>query len=350
MKNVWWSQVTNAVQYIEDIKQCLLAEKSVFIKYSCSMPWRGVFEEELMESVKIENAEKKFVSVHDVSEPGEYLLNEFCKKEKRAEYRPNKGHAKFLAESDDIVLHDRYLWITAADSATADRWSMFISDYLKERGKKRNKAVFILEGAESTGVSAKKGLKVFSFDDYVGEYDRIVFAYLASSGIHENILLKNYVAELVSNVTGNDIELCEKCIQNYKFFLDNPESCINRIVHEAVRSDGSKYIFEKDAEEVNHLIWLSQIKTIYPYLEEYREDFVKRHSSAIMKQLPIQTSYGETCNDPKEVELGALMFMAGQGLLGLSMAEYEKLKAFKEARNTLSHLGILDINQIRGLL
>ena len=98
-----------------------------------------------------------------------------------------------------------------------------------------------------------------------------------------------------------------------------------------------------------HLIWLAQIKTIYPYLEEYREEFVQKHHSAIAKQLPIQTSYGETYNDPKDVELGTLMYMAVNGYISLGSQEYEKLKKYKEARNKLSHLTALSIGDIRAL-
>ena len=89
---------------------------------------------------------------------------------------------------------------------------------------------------------------------------------------------------------------------------------------------------------MNHLIWLAQIKTVYPVLEEYREDFVQRHSSAIARHLPITSSYGETYDDPNDVELGTLKYMADNGMLYLSAKEYESLKTNKDARNKLSRL------------
>ena len=350
MKSIWWNQVTNAVKFVSDIRQSLLEEKSLLLKYSNAMPWREQFEDSVRESVKLQNAEKKFVDIPEVQEPGEYLLKEFCKKEKRAEYRPSKGYAKFFAESDDIVLHDRYLWIQVGSKECLEKWLSFASDYIKERGKRENKAVFILEWPENSQAPVKKGIKVFSFDDYIGEYDRIVFAVLASSDIREQLFIKNYIAELVSNVSGNDIELCAECIQGYRAFLENPIAYINMMIEEKNRSDGSEFFYDKNASDVEHLIWLSQIKTVYPRLEEYREDFVQRHSAAIAKQLPIQASYGETYTDPKDVELGTLMYMAGSGFLTLSTSEYEKLKRHKEARNKLSHLSSLSIKEIEELI
>ena len=115
-------------------------------------------------------------------------------------------------------------------------------------------------------------------------------------------------------------------------------------------SDGSEFEFEKDENMIQHLIWLSQIKKVYPHLEEYRENFVSKHSEAILKHLPIQASYGEYYTDPKDVELGTLVYMVGSGELFLNSGEYNSLKNHKEARNKLSHLSILDIKEIRELL
>lgn len=350
METIWWNQVTNAVKYVTDVKKSLLEEKSILLRYTSGMPWREQLVNSVIEAVKLQNGDKKFVTVSGVDDPGKYLLKEFCKPEKRAEYRPSKGYARFFAESDDIVLHDRYLWINVTDQKNLDDWLTFVSDYLKERGKKDNKSVFVLEWSGDNSLSVRKGIKVFSFDDYIGDYDRIVFAVLAASSIKERPFINTYLSELVANVAGNDIELAAECIKHSKSFLENPLAYIRMVCDEKVRSNGECFIYTKDVDEVNHLVWLSQIKTIYPYLEEYREDFVQRHYGAIAKQLPIQASYGETYDDPKDVELGALMYMVGSGHITLSTVEYEKLKKYKEARNKLSHLTSLTIGEIKDLL
>lgn len=350
MENIWWNQVTNAVKYVTDVKKSILEEKSILLRYATGVPWREKLVDSIINSVKAQNGDKKFVSVFDVNDPGKYLLKEFCKPEKRAEYRPSKGYAKFFAESDDIVLHDRYLWITIANQNNLDDWLNFVSDYLRERGKKDNKAVFVLEWSGDNSPSVRKGIKVFSFDDYIGEYDRIVFAVLAASSIKERPFINTYLSELVANVAGNDIELAAECISHNKSFLENPLSYIRMVCDEKVRSNGEHYFYSKDVDDVNHLVWLSQIKTVYPYIEEYREEFVQRYSVAIAKQLPIQASYGEKYEDPKDVELGTLMYMVGMGYITLNTSEYVKLKKYKEARNKLSHLSELSISEIKDLL
>lgn len=350
MESIWWNQVTNAVKYVNDVKQSLLGEKSILLKYASGMPWRKQFVDSVIESVKLQNSDKKFVHVVNVDEPGKYLLKEFCKPEKRTEYRPSKGYAKFFAESDDIVLHDRYLWIQIDGQKNLDNWLTFVSEYVKERGKKDNKAVFVLEWAGENTPAIKKGLKVLLFDEYIGEYDRIVFAVLASSSIKERPFINTYLSELVANVAGNDIELAAECISNHKSFLENPVAFIRMVTDEKIRSNGEPFSYSKNSDEVKHLIWLSQIKTVYPYLEEYREEFVQKHYAAISKQLPIQASYGETYEDPKDVELGTLMYMVGSGIITINLSDHEKLKKYKEARNKLSHLTALSIGEIVDLL
>ena len=82
---------------------------------------------------------------------------------------------------------------------------------------------------------------------------------------------------------------------------------------------------------------------------EFRESFVQKYRIPIKTQLPITSSYGEVYDDPNDVELGTLLFMAGTKRLLLNTKEYNKLKAFKDARNTLSHLGVLTIEEIEYL-
>ncbi len=350
MNNIWWNQVTNAVKYVEDIQTQLLEEKSILLRYTAGMPWREQFEETVIEAVKSQNADKKFVKIKTQEEPGEYLLTEFCKREKRAEYRPGRGYPKFFAENDDIVLHDRYLWVVIDSYDCLEKWMSFVSAYIKERGKNARKAAFILEWNGKQNPPVKRGIKAFSFDDYIGEYDRVVFAVLASSDIREDTLIKQYTAELLANVVENDIELCAECVQEYREFLTSPFEFLKEKAANGCRSDGTPYVFDVTREEVDHRIWLAQIKTIYPYLEEYREDFVQRHAASISRQLPIQASYGEIYTDPKDVELGTLMFMVGEGLLPLNPVEAEKLKLYKDARNRLSHLAVLDLEEITALI
>lgn len=349
MKQIWWERVPNALAFTSDIVEGLLNERSIVITCSGDLPWYSYVEIIIRESVKQQNSSKRFEDVNDVSEPGAYLLHEFCKSEKRADYRPTKTYAKFLAESDDIVLHERYLWVKICSKEQLDSWTKFVSDYLNERGKHKDKAVFVLEWIGEGKIQAKRGVKIYSFDDYISEYDRVVFCTLAVSSIKEHSFIKSYLTELAANVADNDIELCAACLENYLEFLQCPFDAIQKVVCSRLRSDGNEFSFDKTDSDVNHLIWLAQIRTVYPALEEYREEFVQKYASAIEKQLPITSSYGETYSKPSDVELGTLKYMADDRRINLSPKEFERLKVNKEARNKLSHLKPLTLEEIKKL-
>lgn len=349
MEQIWWEKVPNAVAFVSDMVENLLNEKSIVLSCSGALPWYSYMVRTVKEAVKQQNSSKRFESASNIQDPGAYLLKEFCKPEKRAEYRPSKSYAKFFAGSDDIVLHDRYFWIKVGSKEQLDTWTNFVSEYIKAREKNKETAVFVLEWTGSRNIQAKKGIKFCSFDDYVNEYDRIVFCTLASSSVGEHSFIKNYLTELVANVVGNDIELCAACIHNFREFLKSPYATISKVVHDQVRSDGSDYTFTIEEDNVNHLIWLAQIRTVFPVLEEYREDFVQRHASAIAMHLPIKSAYGETYDAPSDVELGTLKYMADNDLLHLSDKEYETLKITKDARNKLSHLTPLTLEEVKRL-
>lgn len=350
MEQIWWERVPNATLFIRDICACLLEEKSVVIQYADNIPWRNYLKGLIKDTVNQDNSLKRFEILNYVKEPGPYALREYCKEEKRTTYRPSETYATFLACSDDIVFHERYLWVKIESTENLDRWTEFISEYLKERAEGKDRATFILEWNGNKTISKKKGLRTFAIDDYITEYDFEVYTALATSSIKEKSFIKKYLAELAVDVTGNNIELCSKCIEQYFPFLAQPYSQIINIVNTEHDEEGNAFKYYKTNDEVRHLIWLAQIKTIYPLIENYREEFVADHYKDIMSQLPISSTYGETYSDPKEVELGTLMFMSAAGKLYLSRNEYEELKRYKEARNKLSHLNILTIDEIKILV
>ncbi len=349
MEQIWWERVPNALAFVRDITERLLEEKSVVLQYEDALPWRQYFIDLVLDAVRQGNAAKRVETIVDVDDPGAYLLQTSCKQTKRAAYRPAKGYARFFAESDDIVFHERYFWVTVVSERQLDAWTAFVSDYCKERGRDKAHAVFLLEWQGDSHIPRRKGVYLYSFDKYIGEYDRMIFAMLASSSVRETTRIKSYLAELSANIVGNDIELCAACLGRHMDFLRDPYTTIGTIVGQSLRSDGSPYSFDKSEAELRRCIWRAQIKTVYPEIEAFREDFVQRHRSAIAKQLPIETTY-DVVEEPNDAELGTLIHLAGLGRLPLTTESYEELAAFRSARNKLSHLDVLTLDEIYRLL
>ena len=85
MEQIWWERVPNAAAFTTEMIENLLSEKSIILHCCGDLPWYSYMVNFIKESVKQQNSSKRFESIQDVSEPGKYLLKEFCKQEKRAE-------------------------------------------------------------------------------------------------------------------------------------------------------------------------------------------------------------------------------------------------------------------------
>lgn len=350
MEHIWWDSVPKARAFVESIVDDLIQEKSVLLHTANGIPWETSCIRSIQTNVQQQNSLRNFEMLYGKEEPGAVLLQKFCSSEKRAMYRPAKGYVRFLAENDDIVLHERYIWISIPDSEALERWSRFVSEYCMQRARGKSKAVFILQWQGRLERERKRGLQVHSFDDTIDEYDCTAFTTLAASGIRVPELIRYYLAELASTVLQNDIELSAACLRNASAFLSSPFDVIQKLISEEQRSNGQPFTFANSRQTVDKKIWRAQVRTVYPYLEEYRGQFVQKHWNQINSCLPIEAPYGEYYSSPNDVELGTLLHMTFDNLLIVSPQEQAKLKCFRNARNKLSHLDLLTIEEIYKLL
>ena len=144
----------------------------------------------------------------------------------------------------------------------------------------------------------------------------------------------------------DNMELLAECVLKYDDFIASPYETVQHCVQEYLRGE---YVFQKNRDEVLHAVWKAQIRTMYPVIEMFREDFVKRHDAAIKSQLPLIAPHGELYEIPSDVELGTLVYLDADGRLSLNDEERTRLIAFRNARNKLSHLDTLSLEEIRGL-
>ena len=189
-----------------------------------------------------------------------------------------------------------------------------------------------------------------SLRNNIGEYDWRVFATMMASSVDASSFMKSYLAELAVNLTLGNAELCAQCILQHSKFLQTPYAVLDELAQAASRGDGSEFSSAKTEAEATRRIWQAQIRTLYPILEEYREHFVRKYGEVIRAKCPIESPFGEVYNDPADVELGTLVYMAGCKSLQLSLEEFTILKAFRDARNKLSHLGILNFSEVDMLM
>lgn len=350
MSNIWWSHISNASDFVDKVIKYASEGRATVLELPDYVPWRSAMDTCIEERLSYACSNRMLKKVYDneSKKPGECILLKFCKPEKRLEFRPAKGYANFLAEQTDITLNNRFVWIKVKNQERADAWLAFISEYQKALKKNGTTGgVFILE-VKKLPQNIPTNLIIVSYDNNICDYDRYAFNILCAAGINENSNIKSYLSELVSNVVGNDIELSALCMKHeyYRDILNDTYEAIKRIIEENDRSDGNPFVFEKNRDQVNSGIWKTQIKTVFPVIEENRGRFVNRHSKEIEKQLPIKNDYGEEYCNPNDVEVGMLLHFISSGIIKTTPKENDLMKRLKEARNLLAHLNTIKFNDV----
>ena len=265
-----------------------------------------------------------------VEEPGEFILQKYCKRETRAKYRYGVSYAQFLGKCQETVLNDRYVWVSDIPDEKVTKWLDFVSEYQKNVQDK-TPGIFILEvHNDAMNRKSKKGIRSLGFEQNIGAYDKYAFCALASSETNCKEFLRPYLAEAVASVCGDDVELCAVCVAKGMEFLNAPYETIQKVTEELVRSDGERYCFSKSQEEVDTLLWEAQLKYVFPLVENYRRYFVKKYYDFIKAALPINNGYGDQVMVPEEAELGNLMYLVERGGIPVSAEESMELKRYRK--------------------
>lgn len=351
MDQVWWKHIIKAHSFLEDIVSKVVEGSSVLLSLPVSIPWRNTLIDIVVERLRMENSKNKLEEIAcPESDPGEYLLEHFCKEEIRVRYRCGMSYAQFLGKCQETVLNDRYIWVSNIPKDRVDQWIQFVVEY-NANVQEKTPGIFILEvNDDSLALKSKKGIKNIVFNQTIGDYDKYAFCALASSETRCKEYLRPYLAEVVSSICGDDVELCAKCVSCGSDFLKDPFGTIYEVVNNSYRSDGERYSFEKTKEDVALFVWESQIKYIFPLIESYRRHFINRYSDAIKKVLPINNSYGDSINTPEDVEIGTLVYLAGKEYISITSVEYTELDMYRNARNKLAHMNVLENEELDKIL
>lgn len=352
MDQIWWKQIPRANRFLYTAAEALLNNRSVILPIQAVTPWRQTMYDMVEEILNIENPRNR-LETFDCPEGdvGEYLFSKYCKREKRATYRRGTSYAAFLARSEDLVLNNCYLWVRNIRGRKLEEWTQFIVEYNRNLPPNRQPAVFLLETPEEEWRrKAVKGIQCIVFSESVDAYDSFAFCALASAGVSIAPALRTYLAELCSTLCGQDIELCAACIRWGQQFLKAPEETLREIAGKEIRSDGTPFVICFEGDSIRESIWKSQIRALFPILQQYRSTLVRQHYEEIARSLPITTPFGEVIDDPQDVELGPLISLAGRHSIFLSGEEYDLLDLFRDARNRLAHMKPVEFSVVNKIL
>lgn len=112
MNNIWWTQIPSARHFLGQITETLLMCKSVLLSVPEWLPWADALYAEVENSLIAHGSAKSLKCIDcPADDIGRFLLENYCKKEKRAQYRPTETPASFLARNSDIGLNHYYIWV-----------------------------------------------------------------------------------------------------------------------------------------------------------------------------------------------------------------------------------------------
>ena len=337
MDKIWWEKLNSPSRFILDAADLLSSGKSVVLILPENLPWaktmRNVFAGRLesnfsgTRTVHVVKAEK--IS----GEPQEYVMKNFCGT--KGGFRPfhEKAYPKFLAERTGIALNSSCLWIRNASKTQAEKWFAFIADYHSFL-KGKSGGVFILEAGEDF-FTKKLGVEILSYAQKISDYDSFAFnIFIAAEFGKENPLMKQYLAELVTQLTRGDVEFGAACIKQSETFLKNPAAVFENILC------SGKFKSAKTPEDIDQAIWLTQLKLIFPLVENFRRKFIKQYENQIKDTPPFYSA-------PEEVEIGQLYGQFTNRRKFLNSADADDLEMYREVRNKLAHLTPLTFDDLQ---
>ncbi len=351
MDRVWWKQITKASTFCQKVIDALSSEDSIILNLPVHVPWYSTLTDIINDALRDNGIPKIIHYVENDVKPGEYLLESFCKKEIRMTYRIGKTHAAFLAEQESSTLNSSIVWVRLITPDSLAAWLDFIREYYRVLPASRQRGLFILENRGDIIAGGGKHIQSISFSSEISAYDKYTFCTLISSTAQVNSSIRPYLAELVSTVCSDDIELCAKCVGDGLNFAKDPEGYLETVSKTEFRSDGSLFDAELSQEELRYRVWESQIRMIFPLIERFRMQFIKNHRNEIQRQLPIENNYGDRIEKPEDAEIGLIYYLASVG--GITMkdpTEAAKLKMLKDARNELAHLNMLPLEIVTEIL
>ncbi|MBQ8639808.1 MAG: hypothetical protein IJ468_11645 [Lachnospiraceae bacterium] len=352
MDSIWWNQISNANRFIREVISAALTAGSLILVLPPRTPWYQSMYERIKNGLRELDAANSFERIPCPQEEiGRYFLDHYCTREEINRYRKGKTYAEFLGESEQNLLHNRYIWVSDIPKEKGSEWIGFLTVYQDScRRNGLRPGVFILETEQETLFQKRKNIHFFVLEQYLTPYDKFAFCTLAASKTFCKENLKQYLAELVSGICSADAELCALCMKHGSAFLENPEMTIEKLCSMEKRSDGSRFHSEEIRKEIDAAIWEVQIKLLFPIIERYRRNFILRHVTEIEQVLPYTNSMNERVNDPMEVEIGMLCFLSQSGQVETSQREAQKLAIFREARNKLAHVYCLNLEDVEQML
>lgn len=344
---IWWGQIGNSLRLLDRIANTLRDRRSAVLRVPPRLPWRETF----YQAVELRRAsfggERRLRRLpwEEGADPGAYILDKLCSERVRADYWPGQTYGAYLGSRDDIVLCDYYVWITGIQSKRdLFRWLEFVGQYTQAAKQAEQSAVFILECEET--IADASGMDVIQYS--VENYDCRVFALETANALCA-AEARAYQAELALSLAGNDPELCYALLREGGRLLQDPVKTAREVCQTALSSSGAPFPLP-DEQEAASAAWEAAVVLLFPVLERFRMDFIKRFDEELRRHLPISNSNGDVVQDPQDLEIGPLFHIVTSCSKAFSPAMVEAVRLCRHVRNLLAHNKLVPYEDVKKVL
>ena len=196
MDQIWWNHIIKAHAFLENIVKEAAGGHSLLLTLPDSVPWKSTFLDLIREQLLMENPKNKLEVIEcPEEEPGEFILQKYCKRETRAKYRYGVSYAQFLGKCQETVLNDRYVWVSDIPDEKVTKWLDFVSEYQKNVQDK-TPGIFILEvHNDAMNRKSKKGVLSLGFEQKVEQYDEHIALYVTNTFVRTRFRYPHYMYE-----------------------------------------------------------------------------------------------------------------------------------------------------------
>lgn len=328
----WWTKINSAARFIADILECVKNRNSVVVNISdvpFAEEFAGITQNELRRNdseyiLELINDSETNLAVED------FLFGKYCPDDVASTFFPtlNNTKARFIAQCEQFRLNTSTVWVNVTDEQRISEWISFIKEYTANCSKLRH-TVFVIQTNNSNLQSVKaKGLKYISTADYITTYDYYVYYMLEASEISGcTTLKKQYIAELLASFCKNDAMTAEKMLSRWNKLVENPLELYEECSSQKVPNS-----------ELQSRLWRTQMRVLFPAIEEYRYQIVQKYYDCIQNALPFETVYKVEITEAFELDLGNILSMNYNGDISLRQSDMEMIIKLKSIRDNLAHM------------
>jgi hypothetical protein len=355
-EDFWWGNVSGPSMFVRETVRVLSDGHHACLLAPQGLPWRDAFYAQVRDGLREFENELLFEDALATAEdPGLHLIKNFGLE---PAYRPTKPSAEFLR--DRRVLVGKVIRVKTKGMETTQRWLLFEKGYQPTSIK----GGLVLMETDTRAVqtvppsSWPQYVRLLDYDDFISEYDALVFAGLLLPYDLRETEQKRYLATLAVSLLGLDPVRVAEFVYNFRFGRDDPE----------------RWIWSSpQPDELPRRVWAAQVQTLFPLIMREGREFIQRWRSQIedafdyaSRELSyeILDSNQATVNSPEELEIGTLRFMMHRKRLGgegsVNSSDYllyipdeharDRLELLWAMRNRLAHGKVCSTEEVEQLL